>query len=279
MKTRILRLALLICLMVPVLTIPAKADSGPKPQVIVNFSGLRGETYYVTLLADNEGGCPYGVEETCPSGVAEKDIWQKFNDYGAEGWYFWGNFSDCSKDHQFSWTYYPPERFRILMYFPEYDQFLISGPCEQFAFESAYRVSFPDGALRSMLDSGAELSVKENHVYKFGAFLLRVVVTLVLELLVALVFRIRSRSALLIIGVTNLVTQVALNLVLCHLHAMDLWILMYVLLEGLVLFAEGWVYQHTITKEYPKFHPYEYATLANFLSFLAGFFLPALPML
>ena len=50
--------------------------------------------------------------------------------------YLW----ECSADKIIEWTYYPPSVFKILLYFPESDSFVVSGACETYAFDSYYTI-------------------------------------------------------------------------------------------------------------------------------------------
>ena len=47
-------LSILLCL--PLFTLSASADMGPKPSVEISFEGLEDETYYVTLLGTSKSG-------------------------------------------------------------------------------------------------------------------------------------------------------------------------------------------------------------------------------
>ena len=43
-----------------------------------------------------------------------------------DGYYFLQFFEDCTETSKFTWGYYPPTKFKILIYFPEHDSFVVS---------------------------------------------------------------------------------------------------------------------------------------------------------
>ena len=102
----------------------ASADIGPKPSVRIQFTGIEGETYYGTLLSERKSTGPAtawdGYEEYRDwKPENEKLIWEKFIAYeDADGYYFLQEWWDCSETNQLNWTYYPPNPFKILLYFP-----------------------------------------------------------------------------------------------------------------------------------------------------------------
>ena len=63
MKRRIVALCLTVCLFMGLFSVPVFADTGPKPSVVVDFEGMEGEIYYVTLLAKESSTGPYSKAE------------------------------------------------------------------------------------------------------------------------------------------------------------------------------------------------------------------------
>ena len=118
-------ISLLICMILIIsLPVTAKADIGPKPSVRIQFTGIEGETYYGTLLSERRSTGPAtawdGYEEYRDwKPESEKSIWEKFIAYeDTDGYYFLQEWWDCSETNQLNWTYYPPNPFKILLYFP-----------------------------------------------------------------------------------------------------------------------------------------------------------------
>lgn len=112
-------------------SLPVAADIGPKPSVVVDFEGLEGNHYYVTLLSETSSTGPYSALGSSsvlyPNGDPDYPIFAKFAQYeDDDGYYFLQYFENCTETQRFSWSYYPPQRFKILLYFPDVDRFAVS---------------------------------------------------------------------------------------------------------------------------------------------------------
>ena len=289
----------------------AFADTGPKPSAAFTFTGMPDEDYYVTMLADTDG---YGPHRVYRSGdnlphvlEAGRDdpaypAWQKFVDYkDPDGYYFLDDlFKQCRGNDEASWHYYPPERFKLLLYFPESDTFLCSTVTERYAFDSVYRLDL-DGkspveiaALTLTEPNGDPLSLGRDDETAIGevildksdgthqqitGFLGRLGITLVIELALAWGWKYRKGSQLLFIGIVNLITQCLLNVALLCWGTQEtsrgFIIFWYVLLElavtGIEAAAYAFLLPGTDHREEPaRRHAAVYAIIANVLSFLGG---------
>ena len=127
------------------------ADTGPKPSVVIDFKGLENQTYFITLLSSTESTGPFSAIKNGNStryqlGDKNYDIFLKFAAYSDEDrFYFLQFFEDSSQTQQFKWGYYPPQTFKILLYFPAMDSFIVSAECyERYAFDSYFTVSVSD---------------------------------------------------------------------------------------------------------------------------------------
>ena len=106
-------------------------------------------------------------------------------------------------------------------------------------------------------------------------FLARLVMTLVIEIGLALFFGYRSKGQLLLIGLTNVVTQILLNLGLYFgYQQVDRIFYLYLFLELLIMAAEGLVYTFFLTKE-RSWRSVRYAFFANALSYGMGLLIAA----
>ena len=146
-----LRSLLAFLIAATVLCCIAMADTGPKPSASFTFTGMPDEDYYVTMLAEVDAYGPHRVYqpgEDLPYVLeAGKEdpaypAWQKFVDYkDPDGYYFLEDlFEQCHGDDEAGWRYFPPERFKLLLYFPESDTFLCSTVTARYAFDSIYRL-------------------------------------------------------------------------------------------------------------------------------------------
>ncbi len=274
--------------------IPAAADTGPKPSVEIQFKGLENQTYFVTLLSeDNDTGPRHAYlpddenadfyDAIYQPGDENYDVFLKFAAYqDSNNFYFLQEFSDCSETQAFSWVYMPPNPFKVLLYFPEqdcyleYDSILSRTDFHAVMELEVYNLHFhtdgtatADFTLREIHDTSSEL------LYFFS----RVLITLAIEIAVALMFLLFERKQLLVIAVTNLFTQMALNAVLFLTNwssYFDFW-LMFILLEVGVLAIETLLYMIVlpkVSKKKPRRWKYiVYPLVANAASCFAGILL------
>lgn len=355
MKHRSISILLCCALLLVLFAGTATADIGPKPSVVITFQGLAEETYYATLLAKEESSGPHSrLQEGHPSKreqYGSPEIFDKFAAYqDADGFHFLQYYQECTSSHRFDWGYYPPQEFKILLYFPLYDHFAVSGETyTQYAFDSYYaaRVSKLDTQISSVNKTGnetttavptkpapppvsepstahgafgtaaaepstaaptaagestssagytiqsvqetGEVTAKRNYNYKAEllALLVRIVLTIAVELCVALLFRLRQKRQLALLAVVNVVTQILLNVAL-HLINFQwghtVYVLWYVLLEILVFALEALLYVKLLPARSEGPLPKNgllvgYALAANAASFGFGLGLGALGLL
>lgn len=289
----------------------AFADTGPKPSAAFTFTDMPDEDYYVTMLAEVDHYGPHRVHQegddlpyVLEAGKEDPayPAWQKFVDYkDADGYYFLEDlFQQCHGDDEAGWGYFPPQRFKLLLYFPESDTFLCSTVTERYAFDSVYRLDLggkspaeiaaltltdPNG---DPLPSGRDgetaageivLDKSDGTHQQIIGFFGRLGITLVIELALAWGWKYRKGSQLLFIGITNLITQCLLNVALLYWGAQEgsrgFIIFWYVLLELAVTGIEAGVYAFLLPhidhkEEAVRHNAAIYAITANVLSFLAG---------
>ena len=275
-------LSLLICLIL-VLNLPvtAKADIGPKPSVRITFTGIKGETYYGTLLSERRSTGPAtawdGYEEYRDwKPESEKPIWEKFIAYeDTDGYYFLQEWWDCSETNQLNWTYYPPTPFKILLYFPETDSFYVSDIYERYAFDSYFSVDLSEYAT-------SPITARQSYDYTWEVISLvaRIVLTIALELAIALLFGYREKKALGFLAIVNVITQVVLNVALNIINyrsgSMG-FTFAFVCMEILVFAIEAITYKAVLhrysEKEKVNRRGVTYALVANTASFAIGLWL------
>lgn len=267
MKKRIVSLLLAAVLMFALLPVGVLADTGPKPYTSISFAGFDGARYYVTLLAEDELYGPWGVYNEYADYMGEKEIWEKFSAYSdTDGFYFWGEYEECTATDEFLWSYYPPETFKILIYFPESDSFtVVPGVYERFAFASFFTV-----------DENLNVTSSYEASTQIWELVLRIVLTIGIELLAALWFGFRAKKQFAVIAITNVFTQVLLNAALFVLYLKDgawAYIGWFIPFEIAVFVIEAVTYKillprHSETEK--KQRPVLYAFVANLLSMLLG---------
>lgn len=94
MKKKFISFFVFLIFFVAVFPIVASADIGPKPSVVIDFEGVSGQTYYVTLLSSVRSTGPYSaVEDGAERRYHESDedypAFSKFLEYqDADGYFF-----------------------------------------------------------------------------------------------------------------------------------------------------------------------------------------------
>ena len=269
--------AFLICIIMAVSMLPlfASADIGPKPSVSVTIEGAAGEKYFATLLSERKSTGPAsaydGSYAKYTADDEEYDIWEKFVAYeDCDGYYFLQEFWDCTGKDTFRWGYYPPDPFKILLYFPEQDVFVSTGIYERYAFDTYYKVGLEDFEV---------VSVEKTYDYSLEVVNLavRIVITILVELLLALLFGLRSKRQLALLTGINVSTQIILNVslnIINYNKGYFAFVFYYILLELLVLTIEAVVYGAVLRREkygtVSKTRAIAYAFVANAVSFGAG---------
>ncbi len=292
MNTKIRKLTvaiIVISLLFSLISLPALADTGPKPSVEVSISGFEAVSmqkgvYYATLLSKTESTGPASVwdgdEEHIYSNLGKEklDIFYKFAEYRDEdGFYFLQNFWECAGNDSFRWGYYPPSAFKVLLYFPEADTFLVSGVLERYAFDSYFDIDLTELSP----NEGESLVAKKNYDYTAEAltFLLRLVFTLITELSLAILFFGLSKKRFAFIAAVNIITQLILNIALSYTYHFDAasFIYLYGVWELLIIIAEAIAISAYLCKKdgikHPVLRAAGYSVVANVLSYFLGLWL------
>ena len=265
---RLIAAFFLISTLLPVFTATAYADFGPKPSVVITTADLPESICYGTLLAAVESYARWhAVDE--PIGDDKGETYAKaynaFLEYAAQDdYYFWGRMFEI-KDGHFSWTYYPPEKFKVLLYDTDKDMLYIGEETDRYALDSIYKASIhPDGTVR--------LSKAPYILENILNFCVRLVYTVTVEVLIAFIFGYRKKKEILFIIVVNLFTQFCLNLLLSFSdYFLDtlVWGLLFPLLELAIIIGEAIAYAHCL-KSHSRKRAVLYAIAANVITLLSG---------
>lgn len=278
----------IICLLIStffilsLLTISVSADTGPKPSVRVSFENIGDGIYYATLLSKTDSTGPFSVwdgneDEAWHSGndrydeSTPEEIWRAFVEYkDKDGYYFLqGTAWEVGKDKELAWTYYPPKSFKVLVYNPENETFLVSDVCEKYAFDSYFTAKI----------DGESISVRRS--YKWGlevaSLLARILITIAIEIGIALAFAFRNKKELLVLVIANTITQIILNVILNIINfnsGQMAFVVGYILLEIAVFVIEAVLYtllmRRLAEKPKPIWRYPLYALVANLSSFAIG---------
>ncbi len=284
----------LLCALLTFLLFPltVSADMGPKPSVRVSFENMGDELCYATLLSQKPSTGPQSVwdgnEEHINNGNLDLDIWRAFVEYeDTDGFYFLQCAWQVNENKEFGWTYYPPQTFKILLYYPETDTFAVSEICKRYAFDTYYTVDMTGVDIGSA-DYNEELSTNERlNAYRSyqwrqeaGTLAVRAALTIVIEMAVAVLFGFRGKNALLFLALVNTATQIVLNALLGLINytsGYSAFVMGYIALELVVFAMEAALYSVMMKKRSAKPRSTRfyviYALVANAVSFATGILL------
>lgn len=257
-------------------TIKASADTGPKPSVHVTFENMGDELCYGTLLSKTPSTGPAGAWDGTEDGKpifngADETVWRAFTEFKDEdGFYFLQWFWRTDENKALNWTYYPPQTFKILLYYPDRatksgaadnsaggatrdsktsaasGAFCVSDVLKRYAFHSYYFVDMRN-VQSETIGTIAKISVTQGYDYSAEAlgFFVRFIITLGVETLLALAFGLRTKRAFLTVLAANGATQVALNILLnVQMHFNNVYgvLPLYFFAELFVFVAEAALY-------------------------------------
>ena len=253
---------------------------------------------YGTLLCENESTGPASIfdgnkeharikEKYPDSYYFEEKIWKAFLEYQDEdGYYFLQEGWTVSETKEIAWTYYPPSRFKILLYYPEADTFVSSGIYERYAFDTYYTVdmkgiNMKDVKYNEQLSINQRIEAYRSYQYQqeICSLCIRITLTILIEILIALFFGFRSKKQLCIITIVNCITQILLNVILNIINyysGLYVFRLFYALGEILVFAIEAVIYCTFLKRVSDKKDNSDYilyAFVANGISFVIGLYL------
>lgn len=272
-------IALLLSVMTAVLlAVCASADIGPKPSVKITFDTAFDAECWGTLLSLNESTGPATAYEKYKIARyseedSEYEVWRAFVDYvDTDGYWFLQEMWRVSDDGKLNWTYYPPSPFKILLYYPESGEFAVSGVFERYAFDSYFtaHVNASDGVITAV--------TSYDFTWENLSLAYRVILTVLVELFAAYLFGYREKKLVTFIFVSNVITQLGLNIALNVVNYNSgyfAFVFLYIVLEIAVFILEAVMYALAFprlsekTQRIPKAVIYSLA--ANALSFVVGY--------
>lgn len=257
-------------------TMKASADTGPKPSVRVTFENMGDELCYGTLLSKTPSTGPAHAWDGTEDGKyihegADEAVWRAFTEFKDEdGFYFLQWFWRADENKALNWTYYPPQTFKILLYYPDRatksgaadnsaggatrdsettaasGAFCVSAVLKKYAFHSYYFVDMRN-VQSETIGTIAKISATQGYDYsaEILGFFVRFIITLGVETLLALAFGLRTKRAFLTVLAANGATQILLNLLLnVQLHFNNVYGVfpLYFFAELFVFVAEAALY-------------------------------------
>lgn len=279
MKLRKNILIILFLFSINLFIFPIHADMGPKPSVTIQINGIaEDEVYYGAFLADDEEIIHAMYSENYTPKHEEYAIYLKFSEYTKTNNYnFHNSLWKMQGNDEFAWHYYAPTHFRILLYFPNTDTFLLSEEYTRYTFKSIYSINLNEMTIHENESIKLESNKYALYAWEFISFLIRMALTIVIELYVAKSCELTSKKEKLTIFALNVITQIYLNTTLA-IHYIDsgpfLFFIFYFLVEFKVFLIETIAYililPRLSTNTIKKRTILWYTVFANFWSFLIG---------
>lgn len=243
------------------ININVSADIGPKATLEVKIVGIEGE--YVAAFASNKTSGPnfdYQDWLRYNHGISYNPI-MEYTD--ADGYKWITNYTLCNNNSIIKFNYYRPEEFKIIIY--KDDQlYKVTDVIECYAFESTFEIDFSNN------------NIKVRNTYNYFSnilgLLLRIALTLLIEFGLFFLFRLYTKRNFLVVLITNIITQVGLNIFLNTVIYLDGKlgaILLLIIFEVIITIVEPLVYL-IFTRKKNKLLVIIYGIIANILSFGLG---------
>lgn len=240
---------------------PLDADIGPKPSVTIQVKNPPEGVYYMTLLSKEESFGPWHKIEQSEIDMGDKDeAFVAFANYeDKDGFCFLGNHTNMEGKEEYYWSYYPPEEFKVAVYLED-GTIIVSDIVERQAFDSYFTIDFLE----------RDLGIKED--VRLGRqlfyFLLRVILTILVEYGIAYLMGYRSKKERRVIIIANIITQVILNAVLMffdYYAGALVWLIMFPIGELAVFIIELVIYLIAM-KGHKKWKTFLYTLIANIIT-------------
>ncbi len=268
------------------------ANAGPPTMLEIKFEGLGTDDYFITLLGDIEG-YQYDSDGYYNENSVEEDFNNPqnyraavaFDNYeDVDDFKFTGVFSR-SYNNIFETTDVPPDPFKVLLYFPESESFLISEEYYSYGISSYYVATLSEnmGELSVTPTVSEPFSLQAAYDYPHEIYLLivRMLLTIVVELIIAFFFGFKGEKIFLSIVAINIITQILLNVILNSIVYFG-WIntifFSYLFLELLIVIVETLLLMLACNyiktnKHFTFWKILLYSSFANLVSFTVGIIL------
>ena len=254
-----------------------KADIGPHEFVEIEFCELQDQAYCVTLLSEADQYGPYHtVDIKDDRNLFNEPIYDKAFDAFLElddSYYFLQYVQTIDQTNNvYKWAYMPPQKFKVAVYDPVKDKVYVSDIVEQYGFENYFKVNGISEELQ--VQRVNSFSRSKQQVLNF---IERLIATVLIEVCIAWLFKIRDRKSLKFIAVVNAITQLLLNLSLLYCMKYGGYLMamfVYIPLEILVVVIEVIAYVKYMEVKTNVYYSHKmlvtYGIVANVVTYLVG---------
>lgn len=276
-------IGLLLLLFINTFPIVAFADVGPKPSLEIIVKGMDNDNYWLDLLVTDESEHSWfelsDKERERVKKLAEYVDEEGFHPalLGATRVPLFGELkgernSDNTYSHKFSYIG-TPEIFKIAI-LTEDNTLIISDLIHRKHFNSIIEFDLRDEALQGdiLVSAGQAKEISPILNLSLG-FIGRLLLTLAIEIGIALLFGFTIKNSGKILLKTNILTQVMLNIAILWinlLYGMLAALLIFLLMEIFIIIFETIIYAKYLTEK-SKGKRIAYGILANIASLVVGF--------
>ncbi|MCR4633243.1 MAG: hypothetical protein K5648_03870 [Erysipelotrichaceae bacterium] len=245
---------------------PIRINNGYDQNTRITFTGI-GETCYGTLLSKTSVSGTWSSNLSLPLNAPDQVI-AFFEGYEDADSYFYLNYFQDISEGMLYWPFYPPEDFKILLYYPDSDSFIVSdAPIRRYALSSTYHAVIENGSM--------SVSRNYDHMRMALITLSRIVLCTLTALAVTFLFYRPGKKDLKPVLSSNLLYQLLLHLIISlYSYKNGFSIVEYFLFLWIptLLFAffQGYLYK---TKTYTLASPYFCALASQFAAYAAGLLL------
>jgi hypothetical protein len=259
------------------------ADVGPKPSLIITVRGLNTDKYWLDLLVTDEAEYSWlkisDLEKEEVSKLAEYQDKDGFHPallggtcVPMRGEIIGEKQGDGNFIHEFNYVGVP-RIFKIAI-LTEDGNLVISDVINRKQFNSIMEYDLSELAIIGSLNESAGI-VSEGMSWNdfFIKFLGNMILTLIIEILIAIIMGFTLKKSLKILLVTNVLTQIILNLIVFYFNNnMGIFGIAFGLVIGefIVLMIEANIYSRLLTEK-SKPQRVSYAVTANLISIIGGF--------
>lgn len=264
---------LLIILLISTFSINVSADIGPKPFVTIEIIGIKEKNYTATLISKEAHGPNFFYDDY----LDFNDPWMEYHpimEYEDSDGYKWiGKHWEMTGDGVLNWSYYPPNNFKLII-MTEDNQYYTTQVLERYAFGSYFKVDVSEVTNGELNAVKVIHDVKTNYNYlkEIILFLIRLILTIAIEIGLAFIFGFKKKSYILRILILNVITQVFLNAMLnimTYFEGQFVAMAFFIIGEIIVLAAESLFYAFYFKTQ--RLKAVFYGVIANLISFGAGF--------
>lgn len=247
---------LLLALFILLIPTTVCADTGPKPSITVKLKNMKGTNYKIDLLSD----CSTKKDEIVDMYSSYKN--EPIYKYHEGNWYATTlrNFLlhgevEGNKSHTHTFTYFGvPDKFKVIIQTSD-GKIKVSDIINKKEFN--YNLTID-------VDTMKVASIGGSTIFSFIKILL---ITVLVELFIALLFKIRSYN---VVVITNLITNSLMQLAIIRYLPIFGSLIIIIILEIIVFFIEYLTYLKFI-KEIPNKNKFIYTLIANLTTALITF--------